>query len=313
MKKIQQYFNKVMAELNAYKTVVDAFIPQYQAEVKKHEAFLAGMKGKYTEQYIEQQRAAWKPKTNYSDVIASEREKHRASADFYISLMKKDLDSFFNSPVRTEFANKVTAIKLTGLQLSDAEFRLLQESATTYLERRLLGQLAADRTHSERINGQEVNTANPSYDVTVPDIDEIYKAFRSMQENVEIGFQWYCGTNMEFRDFVAGGSDNTMFATYGAHSLNCFDTGKNDSYKRFSGLIEKAEGILPESKVKMELTEADKRFIEVILPTSDYERYQNLTKSKAADLAKASDEIASILLLDPRFSEVVEKALAEAE
>lgn len=64
MKKIQQYFNKVMAELNAYKTVVDAFIPQYQAEVKKHEAFLTGMKGKYTEQYIEQQRAAWKPKTN---------------------------------------------------------------------------------------------------------------------------------------------------------------------------------------------------------------------------------------------------------
>lgn len=131
MKKIQQYFNKVMAELNAYKTIVDAFIPQYQAEVKKRDAFLADMKGKYTEQYISEYREKWKPSINYADVIAPEREKHQASADFYISLMKKDLDSFFNSPVRAEFANKVTAIKLTGLQLSNTEFRLLQESANT--------------------------------------------------------------------------------------------------------------------------------------------------------------------------------------
>lgn len=313
MKKIQQYFGKVMNELNEYRKAVDALIPQYQAEVKKQEVFLSGMEGKYTPAYISEQRAAWKPKTNYSDVIASEREKHQASADFYIGLMKKSLDSFFNSPVRAEFANKVTAIKLTGLQLSDAEFRLLQESANTFMERRLLWQLAADRTHSERINGQEVNTVNPSYDVAVPDIDGIYSAFRSMQENVNIGFQWYCGVGMEFRDFVASGSDATMFAVNASHALNCFDPKKNDSYKRFIGLIEKAEGILPESKAKTELTEADRKFIEVILPTSDYERYQNLTKSKAADLAKASEEIASILLLDPRFSEVVEKALAEAE
>ena len=36
-------------------------------------------------------------------------------------LYTSDLDSFFNSPVRAEFANKVTAIKLTGLQLSNTE------------------------------------------------------------------------------------------------------------------------------------------------------------------------------------------------
>lgn len=74
MKKIQQYFNKVMAELNAYKTIVDAFIPQYQAEVKKRDAFLADMKGKYTEQYISEYREKWKPSINYADVIAPERE-----------------------------------------------------------------------------------------------------------------------------------------------------------------------------------------------------------------------------------------------
>lgn len=78
-------------------------------------------------------------------------------------------------------------------------------------------------------------------------------------------------------------------------------------------MVEKAQSILPESKAKTELTEADKQFIEVLLPTSDYERYQNFTKSKAVDLAKASDEIASILLLDPRFSKTVENALAEAK
>lgn len=310
MKKIQQYFNKVMAELNAYKTIVDAFIPQYQAEVKKRDAFLADMKGKYTEQYISEYREKWKPSINYADVIAPEREKHQASADFYISLMKKDLDSFFNSPVRAEFANKVTAIKLTGLQLSNTEFRLLQESANTYLKRRLLNQLAVNRTHSE-VNGQE--SAQPCWEVMVPDIDRIYEAFKNMQTNVNTGFQWYCGENMELQDFVADGRDIIVVAPAIAHALVCFDPKRNDSYKRFTEMVEKAQSILPESKAKTELTEADKQFIEVLLPTSDYERYQNFTKSKAVDLAKASEEIASILLLDPRFSKTVENALAEAE
>lgn len=232
-------------------------------------------------------------------MIAPEREKHQASADFYISLMKKDLDSFFNSPVRAEFANKVTAIKLTGLQLSNTEFRLLQESANTYLERRLLNQLAVNRTHSE-VNGQE--SAQPCWEVMVPDIDRIYEAFKNMQTNVNTGFQWYCGENMELQDFVADGRDIIVVAPAIAHALVCFDPKRNDSYKRFTEMVEKAQSILPESKAKTELTEADKQFIEVLLPTSDYERYQNFTKSKAVDLAKASEEIASILLLDPRFS-----------
>lgn len=147
----------------------------------------------------------------------------------------------------------------------------------------------------------------------VPDIDRIYEAFKNMQTNVNTGFQWYCGENMELQDFVADGRDIIVVAPAIAHALVCFDPKRNDSYKRFTEMVEKAQSILPESKAKTELTEADKQFIEVLLPTSDYERYQNFTKSKAVDLAKASEEIASILLLDPRFSKTVENALAEAE
>lgn len=327
--RMRNYFEKIMKELKDYKSFVDTLIPEYQAELSKHEAYLQSMEGKYTAEYIAETRAKWRPAKNYSGVMKSARDSHKATVDFYINLMKKQLDHYFNAPVKLEFSNKVTAIKLMGLQLSDSEFKLLQDSATSYIERRLLAQLAADRTRKEdttvlnrdKLQGsavvdsalerKQIDVNNPYSGVSVPDIEQIYRAFNGMKSNVNIALQWYCGEDMQFKEFVGCTSDNYGSIANVAHAPQCFDIDSNRSYKEFLELTDAANEILPESKVKKELTEADKKFIDAIISPDDFEKYPSIEKKKAVEIAKTSPEVAALLMLDERFSKDVEEALAE--
>lgn len=326
--RMRNYFEKIMKELKDYKSFVDTLIPEYQTELSKHEAYLRSMEGKYTAEYIAETRAKWKPAKNYAGVMKSARDSHKATVDFYINLMNKQLDHYFNAPVKLEFSNKVTAIKLMGLQLSDSEFKLLQDSATSYLERRLLAQLAADRTRKEattvlnrdKLQGavvdgalerKQVDVNNPYSGVNVPDIEQIYRAFNDMKNNVSIALQWYCGEDMQFKEFVGCTPDNYGSMANVAHAPQCFDIDANRSYEEFLELTDAANEILPESKVKKELTEADKKFIDVLISPADFEKYPSIEKKKAVEIAKASPEVAALLMLDERFSKDIEEALAE--
>lgn len=325
----KNYFGKIMEAMKDYKKSVDMLITQYQAEVNRHNAELESMRGKYTDLYIAEEKEKWKSSKNFQGLLDAEREKRSSIADHYLELLKKNLDGYFNSPVSQEFANKITSIKLMGLQLSDREFILLQESAVTYMERRLLGQLADNRTKNETrtvLNRQKMNenpnvsgalenvrmdVDNPFSGVDVPDIESIYRAYEEMKNNVLTGLRWYCGEELQFKEFV--GYDGGDFGSIAGvtHAVKCFDVNKNTSYQTFLSTMEKAAGILPQSKVKRKLTEKDRKFIDALIPAADYEKYPTLARERAVELARASAEVASLLMLDSRYKEDVEKALSE--
>ena len=94
----KNYFEKIMEALKDYKKSVDMLIPQYQAEVNRHDAELESMRGKYTDSYIAEEKEKWKPSKNYRGLLDAEREKRSSIAEHYLELLKKNLDGYFNSP-----------------------------------------------------------------------------------------------------------------------------------------------------------------------------------------------------------------------
>ena len=80
----KNYFEKTMEAMKEYKKSVDVLIPQYQAEVSRHNAELESMKGKYTDSYIAEERAKWKPSKDYQRLLDAEREKRSSITEHYL-------------------------------------------------------------------------------------------------------------------------------------------------------------------------------------------------------------------------------------
>ena len=224
----------------------------------------------------------------------------------YLELIKKQLDSYFNAPVKADFANKINAIKLSGLQLSDTEFQILQQSATSYMERRLLNQLAESRTKTERkavLNKQSgepeyqtVQTADPYIRMELPDIDSIYKAYKSYRTAARGLLYSYAGHNAELSDMLENNIPNYV-------AINMDSYFRNGHEQEFAKVMDKANSILPESKIKRELTENDKRLIDTLIDP----KYPSLAKSKVREIAENSPELSELFLLDSRYSGFLEE------
>ena len=90
------------------------------------------------------------------------------------------------------------------------------------------------------------------------------------------------------------------------NAIKCFDIEKNDSYKNFSKVMDKANDILKESD-KTSLTDDDKALINSMLP--DYDKYPSVAKLQAVEIAKSSSKMATLLMLDERYNETVSEAL----
>ena len=78
---------------------------------------------------------------------------------------------------------------------------------------------------------------------------------------------------------------------------------RNNAADEFLGAMDKANAILPESKVKRALTENDKKLIDTMIDP----RYPSLAKDKVKALAEADSSIESLLLLDERYSKYLEE------
>lgn len=90
------------------------------------------------------------------------------------------------------------------------------------------------------------------------------------------------------------------------YAIKCFDIEKNDSYKNFSKVMDKANDILKEND-KTSLTDDDKALINSMLP--DYDKYPSVAKLQAVEIAKSSSKMATLLMLDERYNETVSEAL----
>lgn len=300
----EYYVRKITEALEKYKKEVDALEKTYLLEKQKVENYAKDMSGKWTEEYIEKYCMENNPNYKYKNQLSETRKSTEPVVLHYIEMLKGTIDRYFNAPVKTDFANKITTIKLSGLQLSDLEFKVLQDSATSYMERRLLNQLAVSRTTDNGVMVQNAETgeteykkvSNPYLQLELPNIEDTYNAFNKYTQYAKGLLYEYAGEYAKLAHLL-----DTETPEYVAINMDAYL--KCEADKEFKKVMEKANSILPESKIKRELTENDKRFIDTLIDP----KYPNLEKEKVKKLAECDTDIETLLLLDERYRGFLEE------
>lgn len=320
---------KIFQQLAEYKNVIDNLSILYQSEKNEFEHELNQMQGKYTEEYIKQCRRNWTPKTDYSNKIKSARAKHQSAATEYFNEMKKEIDGFFQIPVDSGFSSTIMAIKNLEIVPNSKELELLQEAAKGYWNQRILREIGVScikekpRTVIEdgkpKIVKEDVKIP---YATKLPDIQGVYDALQDVKNSITIGFESYCGIGYALKDIVFPPSrtDELLEKEYGlqtglskpdalaiskmASSVRCF----NESYPPYTEFLEAMEDLatsMPEVQRKTTLTDADKELIDAMIDSS----YRFSAEKQAVKIAKANEGLKEILLLDDRYSPVIQREL----
>lgn len=302
--KFKKYVDAITEALNLHKEQIDLLEKRLAEEQDKFRERVLSMAGVYTESYIEEFKKNYKLPMDFKAEMAKLSNVAMTEVTDNLEAIKRRLDAFFNAPVRQEFANKVNSIAITGLALTDREFRILKDSASSYLEMRLLNQLAESRSRMEKVveidkqtgtpERKNMKVANPFLGLEVPDIDEIYSAFESYSMNAKRFADSYCGENTGLKQFL---DDVPIPLAVTADSYF-----RNKADESFLSVMEKAVTLLPKAEKKT-LTEKDKKLIDTLIDP----RYPNLAKDTARTLAESSPEIEELLKLDPRYREFLEE------
>ena len=334
--KYQKNMQKIMEQLTAYKAKIDEIAVAYVAEKEKHEKELEEMKGKFTPEYIKENREKWTPRINYGEIIGLARETYEKIAMDYFNKVKLELDEYFQIPVDSGFAATVTAVKNLGVTLGNKEFELLQNAAGGFWGLKLLSELGNSRTKIEQgaelENGQakrvEKEIKTPYTAVVLPDVENIYNALQSVKNALDIAFSSYCGEGYVLKDIVfasnktAEETNAKLAETYGvqtqkemldtvtiskmANASKFFDEN-NASYVRFIEMMDGLAATIPKAKKKEVLTDDDKKLIDMIINPD----YSTLAQVEAVKIAKADEHLAEILRLDTRYGTAVKAALGE--
>lgn len=130
----------------------------------------------------------------------------------------------------------------------------------------------------------------------LPNIEDTYNAMKSYMTSAKSLLYQYAGTSgkmahlldVETPDYISVAMDSYI---------------RNNAADKFLCVMDKANAILPESKVKRELTENDKKFIDTMIDP----RYPSMAKDKVKALAEADSNIESLLLLDERYNKYLEE------
>ncbi len=308
--RFKKYVTQITEKLREHIETVNKLEATYKKEAQEIQAKAKEMEGTYLPEYIEQYKQKLPNAIDYAGQFREAIEKNAPIVLHYIDLIKRELDSFFASPVRTEFANKITTVKLSGLELSDREFRLLEEEAQGYTELRLLNQLALTRIRKEEavaIGGdgepkrQKVQKENPFFGIELPNIDAVYNAFEHYAMNARRVFKQYCGETATLLPFLENKYSNIEVSLPEAMTANVYF--KNGVEAEFLEVMEKATASMPESKVKRVLTENDKKVIDLLID----EKYPSLAAVRAKEIAEAMPELRELLLLDERYAKYIEE------
>lgn len=303
--KYKSYVNKISEALAKYKADVDTLEGLYMADKEKLEAKVDSMKGKWTDEYIKQYRIDHSPDINSHARFHGARSRVEPTVLHYLEVLKNQLDKFFNAPVNPDFANKIMTIKLSGLQLSDTEFKVLQGSASSYMECRLLNQLAETRTkegdvtevgENGEIQHKKGTLKDPYMYLNLPNIEEVYKSFREYETTVKGLLYSYSGTKAKMAHLL-----DDPIPDYISVSMDSYF--RSHSEEKFTKVLENATSILPESKVKRELTENDKKLIDTLIDC----KYPSLCEERVKTLAEADASIGALLELDERYAKFLEE------
>lgn len=303
--KYQKNVKKISTALAKYKADVDTLEGLYKLERQKVKSEAEKMKGKWTDRYIGEYISEHNPDATFKARLQGARAEAEPIILDSLDRLQKSIDGYFNAPIKPDFANKIMTIKLSGLQLSDLEFKILQDSATSYMECRLLNQLAESRTKKSTVveldsNGtphsKETDVNNPYLYLELPDIEGTYKQFEDFKRTARTLLYQYSGTNAEMSHLLDKDVPNYLSVSADAF----FRCGYEEE---FTKAMEKANSILPESKIKRELTENDKKLIDLLID----ENYPSLAQKRAKELAEADTDIGELLALDERYKGIFEE------
>ena len=295
--KYKNYIEKITTELSRHRSDVDKVKDIYNAELSGHKQQVENMRKIYKEEFIEEYHKNWSPKVDYENCIKNSSKKAYLECEFYLDKIKAEMDKFFNTPIRKEYADKIQSISGSGMVLKDREIEMLLKDATNYLELRLLEPLAESRTRQTTVSSineqgytetKQVEVKNP-YFLHIPDIDNAYRNFDDFSSSVRQMAKFYCGDNAELKSFLG---DISEFAPLTANSYF-----KNNAAGRFTSTMEEISSCLPERKVKTSLTESEKKLIDTLIDC----RYPILAENRVRALAEADSDIAELLSLDERY------------
>lgn len=304
--KYKKSLEKIMNVIMAHRDLVDNLAVLYKTEIANHEKELENMKGTYTSEYISEYAKKWMAKGNYANAIKASSEKTLAEVTHYSERIKRELDSYFDTMVRPDFANQINALISTGMPLRDKEFKRLAENAQSYMELRLVKNFAESRT--EKVNKdilnedgsvtkQEVDAKRP-YRIDIPDIDEVYASYDNFVAMSKQFSLCYAGANCELKMFLDKSiSEYSVLAT-----MSYF---KNRSDETFAQTMEKANSVLPENKIKKTLSEADRKFIDAVINPE----YPWLAEENIKRIVKngSDSELVELLKLDERYSKYIDE------
>lgn len=306
--KYKNYVAGITKALKEYKELVDAMAVAYKRDKKQIEETAKGMQGKWTQEYIDKYKRENNPIFKYKKQMQGYRARYEPTVTKYLDFLKKQIDDYFNAPINPDFANKINAIKISGLKLSNLEFELLQGAATTYMERRLLNQLAMSRTSTSIQHTWDVNESNggkngvkdvevsdPCCVVELPDIEGMYQAYKDYKSAVTGLLYRYAGANAELTAALDSKTEDYIAVTMDAYF-------RSNSETAFLERMDKANSILPQTK--RELTESDKKLIDALVDP----KYPSLAKETVKGIAENSPELAELFALDERYSQYVEAA-----
>lgn len=77
---------------------------------------------------------------------------------------------------------------------------------------------------------------------------------------------------------------------------------RKDEAGKFSTIMDQANSILPENKIKRELTENDKRLIDILINP----QYPTLARDKVIKIAQCNEDIGELLRLDERYKDYLQ-------
>jgi hypothetical protein len=302
----------IKSTIEDYKKQVDKLANQFNQEIEAHQNQVAEMRRekKYSDSYIDEYERNFSPKLNYSERMNMQRKGVKRVVEKLINTIESEVTDYFNAPISQDFANRITTIALTGLQLSDVEFEILKESAHTYLELRLLDNLGKNRlaenkhamveiNNNGNIEVESITPNNPYNNIELADANVVLRALNEYKGSANHLLNFYAGQNAELSQFIVDPNFNRPIEKYMCITADAFLRNESEQHLRDS--LRNTDFF--EVKKAEELSEDEKNLIDILVQP----QYALLVDGRVKELTKDNNLIKELILCDDRYNKYVEQ------
>ena len=305
LSKIEQFMRDVTMALQDYREEVNKLAERFSKEQQNAERIIEENRDKWTPQYQQEYRDKIdKSVESYSPRLNAERERASRKVTAAIKGIEDLIEQYFTEPASEAFVQSITAISAIGLALSDTEFAVLARRANSYIEKRLLNQLAQIRARTvdgvTLKDGVQVHTINevsqPYNGIKLPDITGVYNELRNYEEAVNRFLSRYAGKNAELVDVTSeSGREEDINIALGLTADAFF---RNNATGKLKDVLIRNT---PELFDTLPLDEEEREIIDSIV-TPKAEMYPHIIGATVREAASTSTLLKKLLLRDERYS-----------